>query len=367
MKIAYGVHGFGRGHAMRAFAILPTLTERHEVFLMAGDDAYEALWADYAGAQVMRLPVFKYHYGRHGKLSNYLNLKRNLPGALDLFWEGPALQMVVAALEDFKPDVVISDSEAFTHRAARKLGIPRISFDHFGLLAYCAPPIPGRYRWVQKGNAVAYKLLFGSPDRAIVSSFFDAPAKRPGVCVVGPVIRKEVRRTKPTRGEHLLVYFSKDHEFTPRIERALMELDCPVRIYGTIRRGLQGNLQFKPKANLPFIEDLASCRAVYSTAGNQLCGEVVYYGKPMLAAPIECLEQRLNALQIERMGLGICVSRRQVTAQVLRDFLAREEQFRRHAPGPSRDGEHEALEAIEKYLDELADPRRRAGAAVPSV
>ncbi|MBN1512501.1 MAG: hypothetical protein JXB13_10840, partial [Phycisphaerae bacterium] len=57
MKIAYGVHGFGRGHAMRARAVLPELFRRHEVLVLAGGDAYHALSADFA---VTRIPTLKY-------------------------------------------------------------------------------------------------------------------------------------------------------------------------------------------------------------------------------------------------------------------------------------------------------------------
>jgi hypothetical protein len=49
---------------------------------------------------------------------------------------------------------------------------------------------------------------------------------------------------------------------------------------------------------LPFLEDLAGCRAVISTAGNQLIGVALYLCKPVCVMPeacVECVEQRLNA------------------------------------------------------------------------
>ena len=134
MKIAYGIHGYGRGQATRALAVLPHLAERHDVLVLAGGEAYPALCPGYP---VVRIPTLRYHYGKRGELSNYLNIKRNLSAVLDLKLAGPALQMVAEALADFGADVVVSDSEAFTHQAARRLRIPRIGFDHFGLLVYC--------------------------------------------------------------------------------------------------------------------------------------------------------------------------------------------------------------------------------------
>ena len=42
----------------------------------------------------------------------------------------------------FEPDLVISDAEPFTHQAAAALGVPRIGFDHFGILSHCRPTAP---------------------------------------------------------------------------------------------------------------------------------------------------------------------------------------------------------------------------------
>ena len=40
MRIAYGVMGYGRGHAMRTMSVLPALMAEHEVTVFAGGDAY---------------------------------------------------------------------------------------------------------------------------------------------------------------------------------------------------------------------------------------------------------------------------------------------------------------------------------------
>ena len=356
LRIVYGIHGFGRGHAMRSMSVLPHLVANHDVLILAGGDAYRALWPDYT---VVRIPYLAYHYNRRGKFSNYLNIKRNASMVLDTFLGGPTFQMVEDVVCEFEPDVILTDSEAYTHRVAAKLCIPRITFDHFGVLVYCRPAMSSFDRIICKGNAFVYRTLFGEPDRAVVSSFFDAPVTRAGVKVVGPAIRKEVREMEPRRGQHLLAYINKgEHEFTPQMEAALMELDCPVRVYGTPRRGLQKNLQFKPIANLPFIEDVATSRAVFCTTGNQLLGEVTYFGKPVLGMPMDCLEQRLNAMQIEVRGVGMQVRRGKVTADVLREFLSREDEFAANAQKyKAHDGEREALEAIETFATELAQSR----------
>ena len=337
---------------MRALAVLPKLVERHEVLILAGADAYRALLQDY---DVTRLPVFEYFHKKDGTLSNWRTFWRNISGFLDLKLHGHAVTMVCDVLEKFRPDVVVTDSEGYSHAAAKLMRIPRISFDRFGLLVYCRPEVRGLDRLALRGNAWVYRRLFGEPDRVVITSFFPAPPRRPGVVVVGPVIRDEVRRIEPTDGDHLLVYISRgQNEYTPKFEQALLSYDGPVRIYGTPRRGLQENLQFKPIANLPFLEDLASCRAVISTTGNQLSGEVMYFGKPMLGMPIACLEQRLNAYQLEKNGTGMYVPAGKVDADVLRRFLSREDEFRANLSRQWHDGAVEAVEAIERFARELA-------------
>jgi uncharacterized protein (TIGR00661 family) len=364
LRIVYGVHGYGRGHAMRTLAVLPELTSRHDVLIFAGGDAYDALAAHY---QVFRIPTLRFHYTRRGRLSNWLTLKRNLPAVLDWWLRGPTLQMLETEIAGFGADVVVTDSEGYTHRAAQRLGIPRISFDHFGVLVYCKPAMS---RWDSlrcRGNAFVYRTLFGEPDRVVVSSFFDAPAARKGVIVVGPVIRDEVQRVAPTTGDYVLVYLSNGaEEFIPQLERALTELDLPVRVYNAPRQGRVGQVEYKPIANIPFVEDLAGCRAVVATTGNQLLGEVVYFQKPILGMPIECLEQRLNAAQIERMGIGCCVPRKHMTADVIRTFLSREGEFRNAFTRRTQSAAEASVEAIERFAQELAGRRGKKHPTTPA-
>ncbi len=353
MRIAYGVHGYGRGHAMRALAVLPALTARHELAILAGGDAYDALAGEYT---VTQIPVLKFALSPTGRRSKRRTIKRNLPGVMDLKMSGPALDMVVDTLTKFRPDVVVSDSEPWTHHAARRLEIPRISFDHFGVLVHCRWPMPMLDRLVCRLEAGAYRKLMGRPQRVVVASFYDAPPRRPGVRVVGPVLREQVRKTEPSPGEYLLVYFSNGRKhYTERVHRALLEQDIPVWVYGTGREGREGNVQFLPLSNTRFVSDLAACRAVFSTAGNQLISEAMHFGKPLLLMPEDSLEQRLNAAMVEHLGYGRHLSRRDVAADVIGEFLADGDRLAANIGAADiRDGGAEAVAAIEQYARELA-------------
>ena len=101
MRIAYFVHGRGRGHASRAQTIVPALTEDgHDLRLFAGDQAIDLL----AGLSVAAINSVK--PGLRGTLL--------IPGRLG---------HDRAELKKSKPDLVISDGDAPSLVAARSLGI----------------------------------------------------------------------------------------------------------------------------------------------------------------------------------------------------------------------------------------------------
>ena len=350
MRIVYGIHGYGQGHATRALAVLADLVRKYEVLILAGGDAYEAVHREYP---VLRIPTFGYRYRANGTRSNWLTLKENFPGLLDLWLKGPAYQMIEDAVRDFNPDVAISDAEPWTHRIAARLGIFRVGFDHFGIMAYCRPPLRWLDRILAYRDAFAYRRLMGQPERVIVSSFYEAAPVRPGVHMVSALLRPAVFEHEPTNGSHLLAYFNKgEHLFSKRIERALRRSKQPVIVYGTKRLGPDGNLEFRPRGNRAFLEALASCRAVVSTAGNQLVGEALHFGKPLLVIPEDCVEQRMNALAIERLGVGVQASQGGVSARTIRKFLRKETLYRENARRLSRDGRKETLVVIGKILAE---------------
>ncbi len=361
MRIAYGVHGYGRGHATRALTLLPELTRRHEVQVFAGGDAYAAL----AGAHpVTRIPHLRYVYTRPGKLSVVQTLARATPAYLDLKLSGHGVRMVMEALRQFEPDVVLSDSDAWTLRAGRRLGVPRISFDHYGIMVYCRPPLPWWPRLLCRLESVAYRSLMGKPDRVIVSSFYDAPPRRPGVAVVGSMLRPVVRECEATEGEHLLVYFSSGPlHFTPKVEAALHTLDMPVLVYNKTRAGTDGNVTFRLLDNVTFVQDMASARAVFATAGNQLVGEAMHFGKPLLLLPEHSLEQHVNAEIVEHLGAGRQTSDRGFSEAVLHAFIANLAAYAEGSRQHARDGVADALAAVDRFLEELADGRPNARSA----
>jgi uncharacterized protein (TIGR00661 family) len=175
---------------------------------------------------------------------------------------------------------------------------------------------------------------------------------------VGPLLRSAVRQLSPSQGSYLLAYFNQGKDqLRPAILKALVGAGPPVHVYGSERRGQEGPLMFLPYSNLPFLEDLAGCRAVISTAGNQLIGEALYLGKPVCVMPEACVEQRLNAAAVDRLGIGMRLSAGEFSAARLRTFLSKLDLYRSNIGRNVRDGGQEALEIIEQFLQELVQAR----------
>ena len=355
MRIAYGVMGYGRGHAMRTSAVLPELMAEHEVTVFAGGDAYEVLAPSYPTVQI---PTIGYVYNDRGGHSAQQTLRQNFAPMTDLVFGGAGSAQVEREFKARGIELVISDSEAWTHRTARKLRLPRISFDHVGIIAYCKPHFPPELYLLGRRDAIGYRSLMGVPERILIASFYPAEAAYPGVQVVGPMLRDEVLQVQPgTRGansDFLLAYFNKgEHQYLPHIDRALRQLDFPVVVYGTPFRGQVDNLDFRAPSNAGFVRDLADCKAVLSTAGNQLIGEAIHFGKPILALPEEAFEQRLNAYMIERMGVGMRGDRLLLNPSDIDRFLGNYDWYRSNMREHARDGRAEARASLRRFIEEI--------------
>lgn len=351
LRIAYGVMGYGRGHATRVRSVLPALLERHDVTVFAGGDAVPVLAA---AAPLFRIPTLGYAYGYRGELSVIATVARNFARMSDLLLGGPGLDTVARALRDGAFDLVISDSEPWTHRAAERLGLPRISFDHVGVIAWCRPHFPPPLWLRGHRDGWAYRQVIGEPDRTLITSFYPVEPLAPATRTVGPVLRTELQQAEPREGDYLLAYLNKGrHQYTPGLDLALRRADTRVVIYGTTYRGRIDNLEFRPPGNAEFIRDLAACRAVLSTAGNQLIGEAIHFRKPVLALPEPAFEQQLNAHMVERMGIGARGRLDALTAGDLEDFLAGCDGYRARMPAMPGDGRAEAIAILLRFIAEL--------------
>lgn len=350
-KIFVSLAGEGRGHATRVRALVEMLRGRHEVVVFASHVAYQLLAAAYRGqpnVSVRRIPGLEFAY-RGTQLSYFRSLWRAVPFLANL---PGVVRSLAAEIERERPDLAIVDFEPVLPRAARRCGLPFLSFDHQHFLVVSdLSGLPRPLRWQARLSGLPVGLFCRGQRETIVSSFFRLPLKRRwrDVRQVGVLLRPEVLAATPAVGEHLLVYLRRFAR--PNVLQALRDCGRPVRVYGLGCRPDEGRLEYRDIDERAFLHDLATCDALICTAGNQLVGEALFLQKPVLALPEPGnFEQALNGHFLRSSGGGDSISCRQLDAAHLRQFVAAVPRLRSQICAESLNGNPQALRAIERFL-----------------
>jgi uncharacterized protein (TIGR00661 family) len=363
--IFYGMSGEGLGHATRARTVVEALRRRHRITLFAPDRAHALLAPLYRGTEVAVVPIpgLRFGYSRPGRVG----LLRTLAVAARYAWGlGGHVRALSSHFARERPDLVIADFEPLLPRAARAHGVPFVSFDHQHYLV--VSDLSRLPFWLRQQAALIapfVRALYDWQQATVVSSFYKPPLKRQhrDATQVGVLIRPELQALRPLRGRHLLVYLRRFG--SPDLLSTLAACGRPVEVYGLGARPPEGPLRFHAVDNRRFLEHLASCDAVVSTAGNQLVGEALYLRKPLLVMPEQRnFEQNLNGFFLEDAGTGWC-TRGRLTAARLGAFLEQTETLRARIDPQAVCGNAEALAALEGQLVHGAEAPRRADLPPP--
>lgn len=351
-KLHMSLAGEGRGHATRARTLVEELRRDHEVTLHTFGDAYsflEPLYRGRTGVEVREIPGVGFRYGRDGRV-DYV---RTTLGALASL---PELVRTTARLtrelETAGADLVVTDFEPLLPRAARRAGIPVVGVDHQSVLAHGDfRRLPRALRSHARFLGAFVDMWTPRPDVRVSSSFYTPAPKRGSEDVefIGVLLRRAVREAKPVTGEHLVAYLRSGT--SPSTIEALRHAPHEVRLYGLGDDVRGGALSPRPISESGFIDDLASCRALVTTAGNQLVGEALHLGKPVLGLPEPGnREQEFNGWFLSESGAGVSVPCASFNLAVLRSFLTSADAYARVARSLDVDGTARAIALIQDVL-----------------
>lgn len=124
-----------------------------------------------------------------------------------------------------------------------------------------------------------------------------------------------------------------------------------VRVYGLGERPRDGDLVFRAIDERGFLADLGTAECLVSTAGNQVVGEALYLGKPVLAMPEPGNdEQRLNGHFLKASGEGDSLPMGELTPARLGTFLGSLDLYRARIQPSRHHGNPAALDAIRRTL-----------------
>jgi len=357
--IHYSVSGEGRGHASRARVLIDRLRARHRIVVHCYGDSEAMLAPLYQGTDVSirSIPGLRFAYDRRGHLNRSLSLLGAVPFLCQLKGE---TQRLARLLEADRADLALVDFEPLLPRAARLAGIPVMAVDHQQFLTACDLSIlPWRLRSGAGILAQFVRSFYDGPLPSVISSFFFPPLRRgvSGVVQVGVLLRREFEHTVPETGSHLVAYLRRHPP--EQVLSALLFCGHPVRVYGAAETGTWANLTFRPVSASGFAEDLAGSIGLVSTAGNQVIGEALSLGKPVLAYPEPGnIEQSINAHFIKALRVGWSAPVAELTPELVQRFVEHAPILATRIDARRMDGGPLALRAVEA---ELSGERRLLG------
>ncbi len=354
--IYYSLAGEGRGHATRVRAVVEELRKQHKIVIYAPGHAYDLLHPVYKDTDVVvkHIPGLVFHYkdcpntGRR----QLDTIKTGIGGLNYLAGYSTLSKRIQDDIDKEAPDLVITDFEPALPRVARQVSIPFISLDHqHFLLVSDLSRLPADLQRHAFLMAQIVRGYYHGQEHTIVSSFYFPPLKTKvkDVSQIGVLLRTEVLEATPEHGEHIVVYLRRFG--SSEVFEALEACGCEMRIYGLGSQPSKGRLRFCEIDMHRFIEDLATSRALISTAGNQLIGEALYLEKPVLAMPeYGNHEQRINGYFLSDAGAGMTVGMDQISPLYTRYFMEQCETYRSRIDRQEVHGNRTAIEIINQYL-----------------
>lgn len=172
-----------------------------------------------------------------------------------------------------------------------------------------------------------------------------------------PLLRKKVTEMEKREEGFFLTYIVNDGYGEEVIHWAAKNPDINIEAFWDRKnvktsQRLLPNLTFHPIDDDNFLQKMASCRGLVSTAGFESICEALYLEKPVMVIPIKGqYEQECNALDTHAMGAGI-----QATHF---DFLAFSKELEKTtfhtAQATFKKWYHQQDSFLEKWLQELAD------------
>lgn len=316
MRILFLVQGEGRGHLTQALSLAQILPiAGHEVIgAIVGVTAERGVPAFFSEAFKSPItPIFSpglvYNAGTNA-LEPFKTTKQALRD-IRPFWK--SLKQVRNHIETQQPDVVVNFYEmlgGLTYALLRP-SVPMVCIAHQYMAFHPNFQCPkGQWFYRQAFTLNTRITCFGAKELLALSFDKQADEPRQRLRIVPPLLRQEVTKLKPTNEDFLLAYVTqpglkaellKAHQQHPeiRMDGFHAGTNVPDEI-------VDETLTYHAIDGKRFLEFMARCKAIVTTAGFESVCEAAYLGKPALMIPQpNHYEQACNAIDGQRAGVGI--------------------------------------------------------------
>jgi uncharacterized protein (TIGR00661 family) len=224
----------------------------------------------------------------------------------------PALRHIDEHVRDVRPDVVVNFFEGMTGLWAlrRRPQVPIVSVAHQFMFLHptyrFAPGAP-----LQQASLRLYTWIAAAGARVrLALSLYrarDIPSRR--LRVTGPILRREVHdiAAEGREPDGSLLAYLMEPGLAGRLRLASEQYpDQRVDCFWDGPAEQHGAVTFHPLDRWAFLEHMARCRGILSTAGFEGIAEAMLLGKPVLMVPVPGhYEQRCNGPDGERAGAGV--------------------------------------------------------------
>ena len=355
-KILYSVCGEGMGHAIRSSVVIKHLLKENDVVIFAGGRAFNYLSEKFDNVYYIEGPNTVYSGNNAQYKSTFFSVVKDLPKSLKF-----NIKLLYNIVKAFKPDIIVSDFEAFSNLLSKLLGIPLISLDNIHIITRCRLDLPERYLSEKIVAGGVIRLFINRPKRYLITTFFYPEIKNEEKTeLFPPVLRDEILNLKPVNGEHILVYQTSNSNL--ELISILKTINENFVIYGFNTEKEDGNLHFRKFNENQFFKDFESCKAVVSNGGFTLISESIYLRKPVFCIPVRRQpEQTVNAMYLEKLGYG--EFHESLTKENFEMFLGELDVYRKSLNSFEHNGNQKILDAldesIEKYSKEYSGSNYR--------
>jgi uncharacterized protein (TIGR00661 family) len=317
MKIAFLVQGEGRGHMTQAISLSQILRKagHHVVAVLVGkatDRTIPSFFKEQIKAPVHDFIAPNIVYNQCGAGMNVgrtlYSLLRNSPQYL------AGLKSIHATINEVRPDLIISFYETYSglYNVIFRPGTPMLCIAHQYLLLHPKFTFPKNKtldRILINLNSKAASWL-ASKRLALSFREMDGVLKQK-ISVVPPLLRREVLDLNPSAGDFFLVYMTHHSLSKQIIEWHLAHPGISLHCFWdnpnvSDEFTFDNTLTFHRINSEKYLEKLASCKALVTTAGFESVCEAMYLGKPVMMVPVpNHFEQECNAIDGVISGAGV--------------------------------------------------------------
>lgn len=311
LNVLFNIQGEGKGHLMQAVALAEWLR----------DAGHSVIGAHVGHGKSTSVPSFLQsrlqceitsHASpglRVNMATREMDLLRTSADTLRYFSKYvKSARDLNTSIEQKKPDVIVNFYEPLIGFVSKK-NIPTVAIAHQYMFYHPSYPFTAGNRFQRWGARSFTDYTARSADKLLALSLyptFDMPERK--LRVVPPLLRQGLF---DLTSEITFPFYYLAYVWRPDLlgevrewckENPRKNVDCFVAgLTPNLAENIPANLRLHPLDDNLFLQLMAGCSGVATTAGFETCAEAYFLDKPLLMVPTH-LEQRCNALDAVSMG-----------------------------------------------------------------